>query len=115
SMAVSRACFCQNLSTALFPKLDGAFLVGLFSYLPSFLDEELPTLLKDLPLDENIKSALLEYKGNLGGILKIVVAYEAGRWEKIPFGLLASKDMSKQSLKDLYIKSLKEAREMGSL
>jgi EAL and modified HD-GYP domain-containing signal transduction protein len=115
SMAVSRACFCQSLSASLFPKLDGAFLVGLFSYLPSFLDEELPTLLKDLPLDENIKAALLEYKGSLGGILKIVVAYEAGRWEKIPFDMLASKGISKQSLKELYIESLKEAREMGGI
>lgn len=113
SMAVSRACFCQGLSAALFPKLDGAFLVGLFSYLPSFLDEDLLTLLKDLPLDENIKTALLEYKGNLGSVLKIVIAYEAGRWEKIPFDHLESKNLSKQSLKDLYIQSLKEARQMG--
>ncbi|RBP84732.1 HDOD domain-containing protein [Marinomonas rhizomae] len=114
-MAVSRACFCQNLSAALFPKLEGAFLVGLFSYLPSFLDEDLPSLLKDLPLDENIKTALLEYKGNLGGILKIVIAYEAGRWEKIPFDLLESKNISKQCLKELYIEGLKEAREMGNV
>ncbi|WP_421851994.1 EAL and HDOD domain-containing protein [Marinomonas sp.] len=114
-MAVSRACFCQSLSSTLFPKLDGAFLVGLFSYLPSFLDDGLATLLKDLPLEENIKSALLEYKGNLGGVLKIVVEYEAGRWEKIPFDMLASKGISKQSLKDLYTESLKEAREMGTL
>ena len=41
TMALSRACFCSNVSALLFPKLDGAFLVGLFSYLPSFLDEEL--------------------------------------------------------------------------
>ena len=115
SMAVSRACFCQSLSATLFPKLEGAFLVGLFSYLPSFLDEDLPSLLKDLPLDENIKTALLEYKGNLGGVLKIVVEYEAGRWEKIPFDRLESKNISKQSLKDLYVESLKEAREMGTL
>jgi len=115
SMAVSRACFCQSLSAALFPKLEGAFLIGLFSYLPSFLDEELPVLLKELPLEENIKVALLEYKGNLGGILRIVEAYEAGRWEKIPFDQLASKSISKQSLKDLYVKSFKEAREMGIL
>jgi EAL and modified HD-GYP domain-containing signal transduction protein len=114
-MAVSRACFCQSLSAVLFPNLEGAFLVGLFSYLPSFFDEELPILLKDLPLDENIKVALLEYKGNLGGILKIVEAYESGRWENIPFDQLASKDISKQSLKDLYVKSLKDAREMGTL
>jgi c-di-GMP-related signal transduction protein len=115
SMAVSRACFCQNLSAVLFPNLEGAFLAGLFSYLPSFFDEELPILLKDLPLDENIKVALLEYKGNLGGILKIVEAYESGSWGKIPFDQLASKDISKQSLKNLYVKSLKDAREMETL
>ncbi|NLQ16383.1 HDOD domain-containing protein [Marinomonas sp. M1K-6] len=115
SMAVSRAFFCQNLSTALFPKLEGAFLVGLFSYLPSFFDEELPVLLKDLPLDTNIKSALLEYKGSLGGILKIVEAYEAGRWERIPFDKLAHKGISKQSIKALYIESLKNARGMEGI
>ncbi|ETI57915.1 EAL and HDOD domain-containing protein [Marinomonas profundimaris] len=115
SMAVSRACFCQSLSAALFPKLEGAFLVGLFSYLPYFLDEELPTLLKELPLDDNIKSALLVRKGNLGGILKIVEAYEAGRWENIPFDQLVLKELSKESLKELYIESLKDAREMGTL
>lgn len=113
SMAVSRAFFCQKISAVLFPKSDGAFLVGLFSYLPSFFDEELPTLLKELPLDENIKSALLEYNGNLGGVLKIVEAYEAGRWEKIPFQQLANKEISKQALKELYIESLKSAREMN--
>lgn len=115
SMAVSRAFFCQNIASVLFPKSDGAFLVGLFSYLPSFLYEELPTLLKELPLDENIKSALLEYKGNLGGVLKIVEAYESGRWEKIPFEQLADKDISKQALKELYIESLKSAREMNAI
>ena len=115
SMAVSRACFCQNLSAALFPKLEGAFLVGLFSYLPSFLDEELPLLLKDLPLEQHIKSALLEYKGNLGGVLKIVEEYEAGRWEKIPFNRLATKDISQQTLKDLYVESLNHAKQIGNL
>ncbi len=115
SMAVSRACFCQNLSAALFPKLEGAFLVGLFSYLPSFLDEEMAVLLKDLPLDQHIKSALLEYKGNLGGVLKIVEEYESGRWEKIPFERLATKDVSQQALKDLYIESLSNAKQIGNL
>ncbi len=115
SMASSRAFFCQSLSTALLPRLDGAFLVGLFSYLPSFFNEELPILLKELPLDKNIKVALLERKGNLGGILKTVEAYESGCWEKIPFSQFAEKGISKHSLKDMYIESLKMAREMSEL
>ncbi|QUX95908.1 histidine kinase [Marinomonas sp. CT5] len=114
-MAVSRACFCQSLAKALSPKVDGAFIVGLFSYLPSFLDDDLPSLLKNLPLEENIKAALLEYKGNLGGVLRIVEDYEAGRWEKIPLEQLQSKNITKQSLKDLYVESFKEAKEMMSL
>lgn len=112
SMAVSRACFCQNICSKLFPKLEGAFLVGLFSYLPSFYDEDLNSLLKDLPLDANIKKALLEYQGNLGGILRMVEAYESGRWEKIPFDQLSSKGISRDVLKDIYIDSLKNAKEM---
>lgn len=114
SMALSRACFCHNLSGLLFPKLEGAFLVGLFSYLPSFLDEELEVLLKDLPLEENIKIALLESKGNLGSVLKIVKAYEAGQWLKIPFNRLVNKEITQESLRELYVKSLKDAREMGA-
>jgi EAL and modified HD-GYP domain-containing signal transduction protein len=54
-------------------------------------------------------------KGNLGGVLKIVEAYEAGRWENIPFDQLVLKELSKESLKELYIESLKDAREMGTL
>lgn len=115
AMALSRACFCQNLSAHLFPRLEGAFLVGLFSYLPSFLDEELSLLLKDLPLEANIKAALLESKGNLGGILNVVKAYESGQWTRIPFEQLSDKEVTQESLRELYIKSLKEARQMGSL
>lgn len=114
SMALSRACFCNNLSALLFPKLEGAFLVGLFSYLPSFLDEELEVLLKDLPLEENIKIALIESKGNLGGVLKVVKAYEAGQWSKIPFDHLIDREITQESLRELYVKSLKDAREMGA-
>ncbi len=115
SMAVSRACFCHNISAVLFPKLEGAFLVGLFSYLPSFYDEDLATLLKDLPLDTNITKALLEYQGNLGGVLRMVEAYESGRWEKIPFEQLAMKNISKEALKNLYIDSLNMAKEMSQI
>jgi len=114
TMAISRAYFCENLSKALFPKLEGAFLVGLFSYLPSFFDDELPELLKDLPLGSNITGALLEHSGNLGGVLKVVEAYEAGRWDKIPFEQLISKDINEQTLKTFYINSLKAAREMSA-
>ncbi|AEF54781.1 EAL and HDOD domain-containing protein [Marinomonas posidonica] len=111
-MAVSRACFCHNISAVLFPKLEGGFLVGLFSYLPSFYDEDLTTLLKELPLDVNITKALLEYQGNLGGVLRMVEAYESGRWEKIPFDQLAMMNISKDALKNIYIDSLTMAREM---
>jgi EAL and modified HD-GYP domain-containing signal transduction protein len=115
SMALTRAFFCQNMCSVLFPKLEGGFLVGLFSYLPSFFDEELPVLLKELPLEANIQSALLEYKGHLGSVLRIVEVYEAGHWEKIPFDKLANKNISKQTLKELYVESLKSAREMSAL
>lgn len=113
SMALSRACFCEEVSSVLFPKVEGAFVVGLFSYLPSFLDETLPVLLQELPLDENISIALLHHKGHLGSVLKIVQAYESGRWEKLPLENLAAAGMDQQRLRDLYVKSLGKAKQMG--
>lgn len=113
SMALSRACFCEEVSDTLFPKLEGAFLVGLFSYLPSFLDESLPLLLEELPLEENMKMALLHHKGHLGSVLKMVEAYEAGRWEKLPFDKLGQAGMDEQKFRDLYVKSLSKAKKMG--
>ncbi|REG85685.1 EAL and HDOD domain-containing protein [Marinomonas pollencensis] len=112
SMAVNRAAFCNGIAKAMYPKLEGAFLVGLFSYLPSFFDASMDEILHDLPLDESLVSALKYHQGHLGSVLSVAKHYEAGHWEKIPFDELAEQDLSSNQLRQIYIDSLKAAKEI---
>ena len=107
-MAISRAFFTQAISEELFPNLDGAFIVGLFSYLPAFFNEDMATLLKQVPLDPKINDALLTHSGNLGGILKIVTLYESGQWSKLPYDSLERSGIDEKTLRDFYITSLQK-------
>jgi EAL and modified HD-GYP domain-containing signal transduction protein len=55
-----------------------AFMVGLFSLLDALLDQPLETVLKDLPVSEQLRNALLEHAGLEGEILAAVLDYERG-------------------------------------
>ncbi|MFT2111467.1 EAL and HDOD domain-containing protein [Marinomonas sp. 2405UD68-3] len=111
-MAISRAYFVQSLAEVLYPKLEGAFITGLFSYLPVFFDEEMQVLLKDLPLDSKINTALIHHDGKLGTALKVVCLYESGQWRKIPFSSFGHLGLGKEQLKEMYINSLKKTQEL---
>lgn len=115
SMAVNRACFCENICKSLYPKVEGAFLVGLFSYLPSFFGTTIEEILNDLPLEENLVMALKDHSGNLGTVLSLAKNYESGRWDEIPFDQLAKKELSNNRLRKLYMESLKSAKEIYQL
>ncbi|WP_166637702.1 EAL and HDOD domain-containing protein [Marinomonas balearica] len=115
SMALSRAYFCELLSKELFPAQQGAFLTGLFSYLPAVFDEDMPTLLEQLPIDPHIKDALLNKRGNLGSVLKVVCDYEAGRWDNLPLNQLEQHGLNTESLRTIYLESLKQTKELQIL
>jgi c-di-GMP phosphodiesterase len=55
-----------------------AFMVGLFSLLDAMLDQPLEVILKDLPVSDSLKNALLEQTGYEGEILAAVLDYERG-------------------------------------
>jgi EAL and modified HD-GYP domain-containing signal transduction protein len=52
--------------------------VGLFSLLDAMLDQPLEVILKDLPVSDGLKNALLEQTGYEGEILAAVLDYERG-------------------------------------
>jgi EAL and modified HD-GYP domain-containing signal transduction protein len=61
------------------PQQSGAaFMVGLFSLLDAMLDQPLDVVLKDLPVSDSLRSALLEHSGFEGEILAAVLDYERG-------------------------------------
>ncbi len=65
-----------------------AFTVGLFSVLDALLDMSLEDIFKQIPLTQEVKSALVIQDGVLGDILSAVIAYEAGDWEQVCCGPL---------------------------
>jgi c-di-GMP-related signal transduction protein len=57
------------------------FLLGMLSILDALLDLPMAQALEKLPLDRELRGALLGEPGMLGAILEAVVAYEAGDWK----------------------------------
>ncbi|MCG7584176.1 EAL and HDOD domain-containing protein [Photobacterium sp. OFAV2-7] len=85
SLSLQRARMCEMLaaSSRLAVEKDKAFLTGLFSLLDALLDNSLEQLLTLLPLEPDVREALLNHQGALGRILALLDAYEQADWEKI--------------------------------
>jgi EAL and modified HD-GYP domain-containing signal transduction protein len=79
--ALIRAKTCElvaNGKNPTSPMGGTAFMVGLFSLLDAMLDQPLDVILKDLPVSDSLKNALLEQTGYEGEILAAVLDYERG-------------------------------------
>jgi EAL and modified HD-GYP domain-containing signal transduction protein len=59
------------------------FIAGLFSKLDALLDMNMPDLLQQIPLQNDVKAALLNHEGQLGQILEQACLYESGEFENI--------------------------------
>lgn len=83
-IALLRAKMCECLARKY--KLSPAenfFTVGLLSMLDAFFNRPLPDILADLPLHPSVESALLNFEGVMGDVLKVVEAYEKADWESV--------------------------------
>ena len=82
---------CQVLAQkAGLEQPDTSFTVGLFSILDALLDQPLDAIMEQLPLSGDVSTALLEYGGDPGRLLELVIAYEQADWaavEDAPLGL----------------------------
>jgi EAL and modified HD-GYP domain-containing signal transduction protein len=83
--AVIRAKFCQSLApyAGLGRKAEDLFLLGLLSLIDAFLDRPMVEILKEIPVDDEIKRAILGGDSSLGNFYQFVLAYEKGEWEKV--------------------------------
>lgn len=83
--ALSRARFCEALAlrTDLKERSTDLFLTGLFSFLDVFLNQPMETAIRQLPLDDDITTALLGETSMFRDIFDLVTCYEKGRWPKV--------------------------------
>lgn len=110
--AVCRAKFCEQLAPLVGMKRRSSdfFLMGLFSLIDAFLDQPLPHILEGLPLAREIKEGLLEGTGTLGGVYKLVLAYEQNDPETASVQAVKL-NLSRKEVVNSYL----EALELGNL
>jgi EAL and modified HD-GYP domain-containing signal transduction protein len=84
--ALQRAKMCELLGKILrHPSPEILFTVGLFSVLDGLLDRRMEEAVAGLPLAPEVVRALVDHDGFEGSVLKVVEAYEAGRWDDVVF------------------------------
>jgi EAL and modified HD-GYP domain-containing signal transduction protein len=102
-----RARMCELLAGVYGHRdVEGAFTAGLFSVVDALTDRSMVELLRELPLSREIISALLNYDGAKGRILRAAVAYERGN-----FGELGDVPPTRVPLSDLYAAAVEWATE----
>lgn len=82
-----RARLCEELASLMgYPSLiESAFLTGLLSTLDVILDKPMARVLEQLPLDQQIKCALLKNEGYLAHCLQLALAYMEGDWGSVDY------------------------------
>jgi len=104
-LALQRAHMCEILSEML--KLGSGetyFLVGLLSLIDAVMDMPMRQVVEQLPLTTQVRDALSEQKGELGRVLRAVVAYEDGHWDD-----LSRCRISHQKAQSAYLKGIARA------
>lgn len=81
--SIVRAKICESLAIKKGAGVDPSelFTLGLFSLIDAILDSDMKTVMKKLPLSEEIKRALLKRDNRHSEYLKLTESYEQGDWE----------------------------------
>ena len=84
-LAIIRAKFCESLASyaGLMARSADLFLMGMFSLIDTILSRPLDSILSEIPISDDVKSALLGEENQLRYIYDCVIAYERGEWEKL--------------------------------
>lgn len=81
-----RANFCSelmNYAKNMPISKSEAYLLGMFSTLNYLIDAPMEEILAEVPIDDQIKNALLHHEGRCGKLYDLLLSYEAANWEQI--------------------------------
>jgi EAL and modified HD-GYP domain-containing signal transduction protein len=106
--ACTRAKFCEQLAQLSSTKVhkDELFTLGMFSLIDAILDQSMEKVMAQLPLSDNIKSALVKGTGELIGYLGLVECYERGQWDQVA-EIACALQIDQQKLPGLYLDACK--------
>lgn len=81
NMGIMRASLCETFAQLQdHGKPEIAYTVGLLSILDAVLAQPIDALMEDLPLDDEIKQAIVSHKGVYGELLKSALEIERNQW-----------------------------------
>lgn len=102
-----RAKYCELLAEkiGMNDSKSDMFLLGMFSMIDAILDKSKEEILKDLPLPNDIKFALLGGENKYKEVFDSTVAYEKGEWEKLKY-LSDKLHLPGDEIPDLYLDSV---------
>lgn len=103
---ILRSRFCELIEEKTHSnKKSEAFLVGLFSNLDLFINKDMSEIVSELPIEDEVKNALLGHDGELKDVLELALAYEHMEVEKIDF-YVEKLGIDNAELADVYMESL---------
>jgi c-di-GMP phosphodiesterase len=104
--SVIRARLCEAILEKKNSKNPGqAFLLGLFSMIDTILGKPMEEVIMRLPLEDDIREALLGFKNDLFHLLELVKAYESGSWYNTQ-RMANVVGISEDDIPDLYMDAL---------
>jgi c-di-GMP-related signal transduction protein len=106
--ACIRGKFCELLGNIITQPIQPSelFTLGMFSLIDAILDQPMQRVMKELPLSDDIKTALIERKGRLIGYLLLVETYEKGQWGHMAKTAQVIK-IPEKKLPELYLEACK--------
>ncbi len=112
-VSLIRAIFAENLAEvfAIAIRKTEAFLLGLFSLIDTILEKPLFDIIEPLPLNEDVKGAMLGENNVFHEILKLIKYYESGNWDLV-IGILERNKIDFRLVNAMYMNSVKEATKM---
>lgn len=111
---IIRARLCEEIASAINLKdSSSAFMVGLFYNIDEMIDKDIHYVVKTLPLNKDVKRALLGEENIYRNILELSIAYENLDKENIE-KLCKKLIINEGKLLDLYYKSLEWGRDISN-
>jgi EAL and modified HD-GYP domain-containing signal transduction protein len=81
-MALERARFCEMIAPLINEAAPRLYLLGLISLLDTILSMPMSRVLAVLPIDNEMKAALMGIKIPLARALMLIRSYESGDWQQ---------------------------------
>lgn len=108
-----RAMFCELIGKkiGMVRETNELFLLGLLSVMDALLSMRMTDVLEEIPVDEEIKRALLGKPSRYRPIFEVVLDYESGTWEQLAHSA-RHVGLHEEYLPDLYLRSARWVTEV---